>query len=236
MIGKFLLVFVPLTLAMDAAYIATMTDLDAVELTEAGAAMFTNIYTFLLVTMITTKRAEWKALFVHLYSFTDVKDKMACQQLKLDAKFVKKLSATIATLYVSQIVSYLAVPVVQRRTQQKLHPNETLPPLFIYHHWYPYDKTQSPYYEISLLIECVRLIGSFLATGLDCLCTGILIYIIGQFKLLQRCLRDMRRIAVEQLGYIGTNIDHRKEEEVERQMETLLHGYVSKHNKLIRYG
>lgn len=219
---------------MDIMYIATMDKFDPVELTDAGASMMCNFYITMVVTNVNVKQDKWRAAFEELYTFGDPRDLRGYKQMKDDAKVVKKLSIALTIANVLAVVGYLSMPIIQSYQMHKVHTDEGIPPLFIFKQWYPYDKNQSPYYEISLFIECIRCVDCCLAVGVDCMFNGILILVIGQFKLLHGYLKNIRQTALNNLGCANQELNADLEEKVDRELETLLGVYVRFHNKLFR--
>lgn len=219
---------------MDLTYLATMDDFDPIKFTEAAAPTLTNFYIAMVVVTVPVKQQQWKALFAELYSFGSSGDAMACRQLKANAKWVRKLSIVITTIYGLAVGAYMAIPALKRHVLQTLNPNETYPPLLTFRMWFPYDVTQSPGYKVAFFIEFVRLIDLSLAIGIDIICLGIMVYIVGQFRVLCRSFLNIRQTAVERLTFTTSKVAVQLEEDVDLEIEKLFRDYVKKHKKLIR--
>lgn len=218
---------------MDILYMFTVSSMDILEISDAVSAIIAVTYVTFVVFSLTLKQDEWKAIFRELLDFGTSDHIGAYDQLKEDCKFVRKLTLLLMVIDLTAIAGYLSMPFVQYYVMHR-GPNDTTPYPIIFHSWYPFDRYQSPYFEITAGIENVRLFYCSLAMGMDCLFNGVLVLVIGQFCLLQRNFINIRQNAMNNLQY--PLIERREEVDthIQQEIKKLLNANVKKHQKLLR--
>lgn len=143
----------------------------------------------------------------------------------------KKIITIIWFLYISALmcaIFYLFKPLWYKK-------NFDARELLVFNSWYPYDQNKYPYYEISYVIECFRMVF-YLHTiiGSDSIFMMILIYIIEQYSILATNFKDIFKNAEKNISENEvSNLDEFSHETcLKQEVHKLMKQNVEQHIKL----
>lgn len=227
------MVFTPITWILDGAHVVTVETVNPISVTEAGSVFLSNTFFTVYILVVGTQWKDVRNIFKKMYILAPPEDQISYNQLKSDALKVRVISMAIFATNIIVVLCYFSIPYIEIYLDHKKFPNESIPLPLIWNQWYPWDARVHPYWELSIAIELVRSVGMFhLFLGFDTMLSGILIVVIGQFKLLQRRIWQVRLTAEsgkQEAGY---------SEQVERltaiKMERILRRCVERHRELIQ--